>query len=254
MNKIEAYVRKYEIEIVYDQLYSENIKISTSTVSLVRKYMYNNKFISGIDKEDYLTIINLFRAWNFVFNTLDHDINYYDICLCNAIVSTHKNTLPGVLRNTNVFVKTNLDHDYYPQIPDELEVKEKINQINEIEDIFERGLELFCYLCKAQLFEDGNKRTAFFITSRLFMKHELCIIKPPQNLIIDHGETFDVIQDNDLIFKKALVEYYLDESKKENLKDIIRSYCCFSYDIDALRDRNTFKVDPEDVKKLLCSL
>lgn len=242
MNEIIDYVKKNIKQIVQDQAISENIYVSASLIENI----INNLEIDNISKSDYNTIVNLLNGWDFILNTIDEEITFEKICLCNSIVSNEQNPSPGLLRKSTVYVTTGLAQNYYPPIPNELEIREKLYQINQIDNILDRGL-----LCKTQIFEDGNKRTASFITSQLFLKHGLAIIKPPINNIIDDGKTISILMNNDYQYKKQLVNYYVDDDQKQTLKDFLVANCLFSNNLDEIREDSTYKVDTNQAYDLL---
>ncbi len=48
---------------------------------------------------------------------------------------------------------------YYPELPDKEQISKDIAEITK-EKSLKNALDLFCYICKTQIFNDGNKRTA----------------------------------------------------------------------------------------------
>ena len=112
---------------------------------------------------------------------------------------------------------------YIPPIPNEIDVKEKINNIVESEEDSENvegkvgrkepidiAIELCVYCMKSQIFLDGNKRA-----SVIFANHYL----------ISHGNGLLVIPETKVPeFKKLLVEYYEGEDLHV-IASFMREYC-----------------------------
>lgn len=92
---------------------------------------------------------------------------------------------------------------YIPHIPDEYEVREKINEIvNDTQtEAVDIAVKLCLYCMKTQIFMDGNKRA-----SVIFANHYL----------ISRGQGFIVIPEKNVPdFKRLLVKYYEDDETEE---------------------------------------
>ena len=101
--------------------------------------------------------------------------------------------------------------DYAPEIPDSYEVNYKIRDIVESKKTYvERGLDLYCYLRKTEVFYDGNKRSANLLCNQFLLRHGQGIfsIRPERN---DQ-------------FLKLLLEYYKSDDA-EKLKEFIYENC-----------------------------
>ena len=64
---------------------------------------------------------------------------------------------------------------------------------------------------KKQLFLDGNKRTAIIFANHYLISHALGLIVVPVEKVSD--------------YKKVLISYYEDESKKEDIVSFLKDYC-----------------------------
>jgi prophage maintenance system killer protein len=64
---------------------------------------------------------------------------------------------------------------------------------------------------KKQLFLDGNKRTAIIFANHYLISHALGLIVVPVEKVND--------------YKKVLVSYYEDESKKAEIVSFLKDYC-----------------------------
>lgn len=73
------------------------------------------------------------------------------------------------------------------------------------------AIDLVLYVMKKQLFLDGNKRTAIIFANHYLISHALGLIVVP-------AENVDE-------YKKVLVTYYEDESKKDNIVKFLKNKC-----------------------------
>ncbi|MBO4819322.1 MAG: Fic family protein [Firmicutes bacterium] len=99
---------------------------------------------------------------------------------------------------------------YIPPLPIESQVKENLAEILDIDDPIDRAISALLYVMKAQIFLDGNKRTAV-----LFANH----------ILISHGEGLIVIPaDKVAEYKELLVNYYEDKPQgEEQIRDFLIS-------------------------------
>ena len=87
---------------------------------------------------------------------------------------------------------------YIPPIPFELEVKERIRSIIEAsEDAIDIAIELTLFVMKAQVYLDGNKRTAIILANHYLISHGSGLIVIPAELVNE--------------YKMHLVSYYEDK-------------------------------------------
>ena len=87
-----------------------------------------------------------------------------------------------------------------------------VANVNQIDDQLNAILVQFAYLCKQQLFSDGNKRSALLVANYQLIKSGLAKqMFVSANLI----ETF----------RKVLIDYYEDEQKLETLINFLKKHC-----------------------------
>ena len=87
-----------------------------------------------------------------------------------------------------------------------------VASVNQIDDRLNAILVQFAYLCKQQLFNDGNKRSALLVANYQLIKSGLAKqMFVPANLIKP--------------FKKVLIDYYEDEQKLETLINFLKTHC-----------------------------
>lgn len=171
--------------------------------------------------EEVLFIINMKRAWNFLFDNIDYPNNLSflrevnKICMNSLIYNAGEiRTLPVTIGGTS----------WTPEMPHERIIIENLDRIEQIENKLEAALEMFCYISRSQIFLDGNKRVAQLMCNKVMMENDLGIFSVPYDEI-----------DN---FKELLVDFYeTDDSKK--IKTFFKEKCLLL---------NPSKID-ENIKK-----
>ena len=186
---------------IYDQAVLEGVATSFPQTEEI----IDNGKVNGMTATDVQKILNLKHAWEFI---LDKDVvasktDYYMLCHIAKIVNEGFFIDGGRIRGVPVAIGCS---SYVPPLPNELDVKEKIQEIIEKqENAIDIAIDLCLYCMKKQIFLDGNKRA-----SVIFANHYL----------ISHGGGFLVIPEKKVPeFKKLLVKYY----EGENIS-IIRSF------------------------------
>lgn len=186
---------------IYDQAVLEGVATSFPQTEEI----IDNGKVNGMTATDVQKILNLKHAWEFI---LDKDVvasktDYYMLCHIARIVNEGFFIDGGRIRGVPVAIGGS---SYVPPLPNELDVKEKIQEIIEKqENTIDIAIDLCLYCMKTQIFLDGNKRA-----SVIFANHYL----------ISHGGGFLVIPEKKVSeFKKLLVKYY----EGENIS-IIRSF------------------------------
>ena len=121
------------------------------------------------------------------------------------MISRNESLAWGSLRTGKVGISGT---EYIPEVPNEEEVKEKLNKILAISDTVEKALESFCYIVYHQLFWDGNKRTATIYASKILMEAGIGILSIGKS----EGEKFN----------ETLLQYYDTRDSKE-LKECLKT-------------------------------
>lgn len=191
---------------IYDQAILEGV---ATTFPQTETIIENGK-ISGMRASDVQKILNLKHAWEFI---LDSDVigvksDFYILSHIAGLVNEGFYAQGGRVRCVPVAIGGS---SYIPPIPNEIDVKEKINEIVSGEQSsIDKAIELCLYCMKTQIFNDGNKRAAVIFTN---------------HFLISHGEGLLVIPDSEVPeFKKLLVEYYEDKDL-ENIKSFLKEKC-----------------------------
>ncbi len=178
---------------IYDQAVLEGVATSFPQTEEI----IENGKVNGMTATDVQKILNLKHAWEFI---LDRDViasksGYYMLCHIAKLVNEGFFAEGGRIRGVPVTIGGS---SYIPPLPNEFDVKEKIQEIELKEkDAIDIAIELCLYCMKTQIFLDGNKRA-----SVIFANHYL----------IAHGGGFLVIPEREVPeFKKLLVKYYEGE-------------------------------------------
>ena len=100
---------------------------------------------------------------------------------------------------------------YVPPIPNELDVKERIDEIlhSGLEDI-DIAINLTLYCMKSQIFIDGNKRAAIIFANHFMIGHGIGLLVVPEGIVSE--------------FKALLVAYY-EDSVNEEIKTFLKEKC-----------------------------
>lgn len=158
-------------------------------------------------RDEVLFVLNMRDAWRFIIDNLDYNDCLMFIRELNKIAGRDLIYGCGVLRKSDVSIGGT---SWKPSIPYEDDVYESISKINRIEDKVEKALEYFCYLSRAQLFVDGNKRVAQLMANKILIEEGIGILAIPVEEVVT--------------FKTILVDFY-ESNEADRLKEFLRTKC-----------------------------
>ena len=191
---------------IYDQAVLEGIATSFPQTEEI----IDNGRVSGMTATDVQKILNLKHAWEFI---LDKDViasrsDYYMLSHIAKLINEGFFAEGGRIRGVPVTIGGS---SYVPALPNEADVKDRIQKITEEnDDVINIAIKLCLYCMKTQIFLDGNKRA-----SVIFANHYL----------ISHGGGFIVIPEKKVPeFKKLLVKYYKEEDVS-NIAGFMKERC-----------------------------
>ena len=187
--------KKLIIESIYNLAKLEGCSITFLETQLI----YNGINDSNVTMDDVRVVRNLKAAWEFYLNReFGTELNLEFLLAINKRVSNNESLDWGVLRYGNIGISgTNRK----PKVPEEQEVREQLEEMKLITNKTLRALKLFLWMCKSQLFWDGNKRSA-----------SICCNK----VLLDNGCGLLVIQEKDLKeFNTLLSNSYETNQDKE---------------------------------------
>lgn len=160
--------------------------------------------VSGVDVEDILKITNLKHAWQMLFDTINEPLNLDYICRIHADVARDDALMWGKLRTGTVYISGT---DYVPSVPSEKAANAMLEELKKTENPTERAIETMFRLMKAQLFWDGNKRTAMLAANKIMMQNGCGIISIPNEYLEEFNEILCDYYTNDTLEKAMRFVY-----------------------------------------------
>ena len=161
--------------------------------------------VNQVPVSDIQTVLNLRDAWRYCINNFESTTNDDFLCKINEMVSRNESLAWGSLRTGKVGISGT---EYIAEVPNEEEVREKLNRILAMTDAVEKAMEGFCYIVYHQLFWDGNKRTATIYASKILMEAGIGILSIGKS----EGEKFN----------ESLLLYY-DTGNSKELKECLKT-------------------------------
>ena len=198
--------RRYLVDSIYKQAMLEGVATTYSdTETIVNGGKVNNMTPADINK-----VINLKRAWEFIMSVdlANYPTNYAVLCQINQIVEDGFSLTAGRIRSVPVTIGGST---YIPPIPFEDQVKQDLFDILNGPEGVDLAVNLVLYVMKKQLFLDGNKRTAIIFANHYLISHALGLIVVPAEKVDE--------------YKKVLVAYYEDETKKSDIASFLKEKC-----------------------------
>lgn len=196
--------KKQLVGSIYSSAKVEGINITfPQTQTLLDGITVANLKIDDVEK-----ILNLRDAWKYVLNSIETELSLDFIKKINSFVARNESLDWGILRYGSVGISGT---DYIPPIPEEkIVLMDLFNILHSQNSVTEKALNLFMYLCKQQLFWDGNKRTAMIVVNKY---------------LIENGKgIFQISEKNIEEFNTLLSEYYSTD-EKDKLKNFLYHNC-----------------------------
>ena len=200
------FAKKHLADTIYKQAILEGV---ATTLSDTENIIEGGK-VNNMSSEDVLKIVNLKHAWDFILNKnlMLTKSDYYVLCNINKIVEEGFYYTAGSLRTTPVKIGGT---SWTPNFPIESEIKTSIASIVESgESCIDIAIELVLYITKAQMFIDGNKRTAIIFANHFLISHGKGLIVIPTEFVDE--------------YKKLLIEYY-ETDIKTNIFKFLKEKC-----------------------------
>ena len=193
-----------------DSIYKQSMLEGVATTYSDTETLVNGGRVNDMSAVDVDKVINLKRAWQFIMSIdlANYPTNYTVLCQINQIVEDGFSVTAGKIRKVPVTIGGS---SYIPPIPFEDQVKQDIYDIIHQEEGIDLAIDLVLYVMKKQLFLDGNKRTAIIFANHYLITHALGLIVVPAELVDE--------------YKKILVSYYEDESKKKDIANFLKEKC-----------------------------
>ena len=165
---------------VVDNIY-KSANLEGIAVTFADTYSFMNNVNTGnISIDDMLKLKGLKDAWEYVLNTIDEDLTVEYI---KKYTLKWQNIKPfGEFRDRGVYEK-------------------ELDNILKNKNYLERCIDLFCYIQRAQMFIDGNKRVANLVANKEMIRNGQGILAVPVEkigtyleLLISYYETGNNIE------------------------------------------------------------
>lgn len=198
--------RRYLVNSIYEQAVLEDMATTYSDIEAI----VNGGKVKDMTASDINKVINLKSAWEFIMSVdlANYPTNYAVLCQINQIVEDGFSLTAGRIRSVPVTIGGST---YIPPIPFEDQVKQDLYDMLNNEKGIDLAIDLVLYVMKKQLFLDGNKRTAIIFANNYLISHALGLIVVPAEQVNE--------------YKKVLVSYYEDESKKSDIVNFLKDKC-----------------------------
>lgn len=202
------YAKRNLIDSIWKEARIEGIGVTFPDT----KEIFEGRAVSGLSIDATLAIVNLKRAWQFLFDTLTAPVDLSYVKQMNGIVGKDIVFDAGLLRMANVSIGGT---QWKPCLPSPERDSLRIEEISRQEPGAQRALDMFSYLCRAQLFNDGNKRTAQLVANRMMIADGCGILAIPP----EHKRSFET----------KLVAFY-ESGDNTELKEFLAAYAVDGYD------------------------
>lgn len=157
--------------------------------------------------EEVLFVINMKRAWQFLLDNLDYNNSLALLREYNKVVGELLFNYAGEIRTIPVQIGGT---SWEPEMPYTGIIIETINEIEKYENVELKALKYFCYVARAQMFVDGNKRVAQLIANKVLIENNIGIFQIPIEKLEE--------------FKTLLIEFY-ESGNDVQIIDFMKEYC-----------------------------
>ncbi len=168
-------------------------------------------------------IVNMKRAWYFLFDNVDYPNNISYLRELNKICMEELSYDAGNIRTAPVTIGGT---SWVPELPQEGIIIDKLKEIEDMPDRLEAALEMFCFVARTQMFLDGNKRVAQLMCNKIMMQADIGIFSVPydqidkfKELLFNYYETSDSGKIKTFFREKCLLlnPEYVQKQKKSNM-------------------------------------
>lgn len=157
--------------------------------------------------EEVLFVINMKRAWQFLLDNLDYNNCIMLLREYNKIVGELLFNYAGEIRTINVQIGGT---SWEPEMPQTGIIMDTIDEIEKIEDVELKALKYFCYIARAQMFIDGNKRVAQLMANKVLVENDIGIFQIPIEKLEE--------------FKGLLISFY-ESGNDEQIIKFMKEFC-----------------------------
>lgn len=148
----------------------------------------NNVNTGKISINDMLKLKGLKDAWEYVLDTVNDELTTDYIKKIHFQVCKGQNIEPlGEYRTKGVGITGT---SWRPKLPSECDYDKELNEIMNIQNPLDRGITIFLWIQRSQMFLDGNKRVANLVANKELIKYGQGILSVPIEKI---GEYFAML-------------------------------------------------------------
>ena len=157
--------------------------------------------------EEVLFVVNMKRAWQFLLSNLDYPTNIMLLQEYNRVAGELLFSNNGEIRTFPVQIGGT---SWEPELPNTACIITALEEIGKILDVEQRALKYFCFVARAQMFADGNKRVAQLIANKVLIENNIGIFQIP----IEKLESF----------RALLIEFY-ESGSDEKIISFMTEHC-----------------------------
>lgn len=121
--------------------------------------------VGSVTLDDIQTILNLRDAWRFIMSTAGEPFNLDYLCKINEHISRNESLAWGTLRTGRVGISGT---EYAPPLPTRESAQALLDSLGGTAT--DQAIAFFLKACRAQLFWDGNKRTATLGANKILIQ------------------------------------------------------------------------------------
>lgn len=176
------FAKRNLVDSIWKEAVIEGIDISFPAT----KEIFEGRTVVGLSVKDTIAISNLKLAWQFILDNIEQPVDLAYIQQVNQAIGATIINNCGQLRHFPVSIGGT---NWRPELPDPDKATATIKEIMAQEPGEERALHMFSYLCRTQLFCDGNKRTAQLVANKMLIADGAGILAIPT----DHKQDFGIL-------------------------------------------------------------
>lgn len=176
-------LKKNLVELVYNAGKFEGLN---TTLLQTEEIIKHNRALD-VNADDVVTILNLKKGYQLI--EIEGPLSLLDFAKkANEIIAREDALIPGELQTGGVTVST-MAGTYIPDILTTNQIEKEFNHLlTQEESKTKRGLSLFLFMTKNQVFWDENKRTAVVTVNKYFYENGLGIFTIPHKEFIEFNE------------------------------------------------------------------
>lgn len=229
------FAKRQIVDSIYREARVEGINVTFPETQAI----YDGAVVDSLTYEDVTKIVNLKKAWYFIFDSIEYPLDLRYLRHINSIVQSNIMRTAGTIREISVRISGT---DWIPEIPTNDGIERELERIRGFACPTERSLELMLSVMRGQYFDDGNKRTAQLVANHELICNGCGIVSIPEK----HREEFS----------NLLVDFYVTD-KREKIKDFLYSECLSGYNraksFSEEKAESQKKEDEEAIRSFLSS-